>query len=1176
LCDTDSVSSRWLIALHTLLNASSLSAPAAKSKIAAFVTTLRNIEGRNVRMMYQSARNLTALSRGDDSVLTAALDLLERAMFVHRQTHPSSAHAAMARLLCAQGQALLESRTADKEAEALEVYVEAFVMADVVEQLQGEEGGADSTLGQVAALIATAANTTATSTATNNKFDEARKLLDQLPATVIPSSAATSSSPPSALQTDCRVPFLRAQLAWRHAADAPDTAVRHLVDALDLHMANHANATAASASSDAEDLLSSAADDDDGGTGASLTKKLPLSAARVLEPDFFPRYQPSLLLDMARLYLDIIGGLDAFIVSAEEELHENTLLRPLIAVLSRLVALVPGHVGAQLMLARLCFLLRDDAACRGHIDGCTDMLAHAPADDAAATNAKAELAKLAKMLETRNAAASASRQHHASRRGGAPSSPSDIVSSPLFRSRTDPVASNAAVATSAAASSSSSRRSSGRKPGKPQTVVAGFDDELELDDDFAAFAASSPAAAAVAASAARAASIQDVASKARMAALHHAAAQEVRGAMLTRKNSPSSHQLSLSPHQSHTNLLVVQTPQALTANHSDSSSSLLALSHNSSTASLNSSSRPSTASGNRGGAGGGGGQHGLGSSASAAALGINSWSSVRGGNASGLGGAGASSMSLLHHHLNASDSNKSVGYSRIGGGGISGGLFGLSASSSLASLANGPAGAAGGGNAAATTNLASPPSASSLTYSAMFEGPGAGRGGFPSGDGSSPSSTPLNLSRQASGFMDAQPQPPALPQPTRPQQPQSPPHPARSSATAAATPIAAPASSFMYNLSPTHLAQPAAAASSFRGHASSLSSDVLSSSSAASANSVLPSSSSNASPRSPPPNSSAAVTPRTAGNSTAATPRSAGVTPRANANGAPGASATIAGATGDGSARGQESARLRALKAAASARVAEAEAAAHFLQVARHGATFWKHGRSGSPHERTVRLEVFIASSSPRHNNNEEGEGWGHPSDELRFDWGSDRMTLRRSEWKLLLGKQTEVFLRDTARRSKPELCFSLVGASRTLDLEARNSEQRTLWVEGLMRLMHQSAAEFAAAAEVQVQAASLRDGNGGGDGGGAVMGNFMTGAGVSTGGSHSGNNSARGASGSLSGNNSARGGGGGGGGADSARNHSRTGSSARNGASFLSVKSPGGGGSSLLGSRPTPPSTQR
>ena len=153
--------------------------------------------------------------------------------------------------------------------------------------------------------------------------------------------------------------------------------------------------------------------------------------------------------------------------------------------------------------------------------------------------------------------------------------------------------------------------------------------------------------------------------------------------------------------------------------------------------------------------------------------------------------------------------------------------------------------------------------------------------------------------------------------------------------------------------------------------------------------------------------------------------------------------------------RSQESARLRELKAAAAARAAEAEAAAHFLRVAAHGSGFWKHGRSGAPHERTVRMELHPASPS---------SGLGHAVDELRFDWHSDRMSVRRSECRLLLGKATDVLRRDTARRSKPELCFSIVGPSRTLDLEARHADLRTLWVEGLTRILQQTAVEAAAA----------------------------------------------------------------------------------------------------------------
>lgn len=95
---------------------------------------------------------------------------------------------------------------------------------------------------------------------------------------------------------------------------------------------------------------------------------------------------------------------------------------------------------------------------------------------------------------------------------------------------------------------------------------------------------------------------------------------------------------------------------------------------------------------------------------------------------------------------------------------------------------------------------------------------------------------------------------------------------------------------------------------------------------------------------------------------------------------------------------------------------------------------FLKHGRRGSPHERNVTLEVT--------------------GSELKFDWSSGQLRAHKNDIQLVEGKQTPVFQRNTAEKSKAERCFSIVTAARTLDLEAPTEQAREYWVTGISLLL--------------------------------------------------------------------------------------------------------------------------
>jgi PH domain len=107
------------------------------------------------------------------------------------------------------------------------------------------------------------------------------------------------------------------------------------------------------------------------------------------------------------------------------------------------------------------------------------------------------------------------------------------------------------------------------------------------------------------------------------------------------------------------------------------------------------------------------------------------------------------------------------------------------------------------------------------------------------------------------------------------------------------------------------------------------------------------------------------------------------------------------------------------------------------ITILRGGARFLKFGRRGNPHDK------FVFVDGPR------------------LYW-SDKMGVKRQAKSLIVsciheileGKKTVVFERAVAAGVPDDLCLSIVGAKRSLDLRAATKEQRDEWLTGLRNLV--------------------------------------------------------------------------------------------------------------------------
>ncbi len=111
-------------------------------------------------------------------------------------------------------------------------------------------------------------------------------------------------------------------------------------------------------------------------------------------------------------------------------------------------------------------------------------------------------------------------------------------------------------------------------------------------------------------------------------------------------------------------------------------------------------------------------------------------------------------------------------------------------------------------------------------------------------------------------------------------------------------------------------------------------------------------------------------------------------------------------------------------------RARQEKAKKDFFVIASLGQNFVKHGRSGKPHLKTVRVDTKTG----------------------RLFWGEQSIFLQ-DVTEIKRGKHTKVFDGVSVNRADPRVCFSIVAPTRTLDLQAASFNEREVWVEGLTRL---------------------------------------------------------------------------------------------------------------------------
>eukprot|EP00457_Paulinella_chromatophora_P001654 gb/GEZN01001656.1/.p1 GENE.gb/GEZN01001656.1/~~gb/GEZN01001656.1/.p1 ORF type:complete len:904 (+),score=189.32 gb/GEZN01001656.1/:124-2835(+) len=102
-----------------------------------------------------------------------------------------------------------------------------------------------------------------------------------------------------------------------------------------------------------------------------------------------------------------------------------------------------------------------------------------------------------------------------------------------------------------------------------------------------------------------------------------------------------------------------------------------------------------------------------------------------------------------------------------------------------------------------------------------------------------------------------------------------------------------------------------------------------------------------------------------------------------------------------------------------------------FKKVAFSGRTFIKHSRRGAPHPRLVRVNLNSGA----------------------VDWSSGSLSLKDAS-EIAVGKTTKNLKVLSDKAVPPELCFSIVLPTRTLDLQATTQQERDVWVEGMRSLI--------------------------------------------------------------------------------------------------------------------------
>jgi len=99
-----------------------------------------------------------------------------------------------------------------------------------------------------------------------------------------------------------------------------------------------------------------------------------------------------------------------------------------------------------------------------------------------------------------------------------------------------------------------------------------------------------------------------------------------------------------------------------------------------------------------------------------------------------------------------------------------------------------------------------------------------------------------------------------------------------------------------------------------------------------------------------------------------------------------------------------------------------------FKKSATMGRVFYKYGKHGSPHERVIRVNFYTGL----------------------VDWGSGSLSLKDAV-AIRSGKDTKVLKK--IKKADADLCFSIVLPRRSLNLQAKSTEERDAWVNGLKEL---------------------------------------------------------------------------------------------------------------------------
>lgn len=107
-----------------------------------------------------------------------------------------------------------------------------------------------------------------------------------------------------------------------------------------------------------------------------------------------------------------------------------------------------------------------------------------------------------------------------------------------------------------------------------------------------------------------------------------------------------------------------------------------------------------------------------------------------------------------------------------------------------------------------------------------------------------------------------------------------------------------------------------------------------------------------------------------------------------------------------------------------------------FRQLCSRGQSMLKHGRSGKPHRRIIKIDALTGL--------------------VKYSETANCCLNLCQAWKVQPGKNTKVFSKVSHKQALPSQCFSIIWKERSLDLQVRDQVSRDGWVHGLTALMEQ------------------------------------------------------------------------------------------------------------------------